>query len=130
MKVRPQIIKPSWYPRSPSDPSWESLSLLEKMSVLTQRADANKPCGVFRKCNFPDGPAWIAQTNHPHAQGHTVRVQKRAGDALEVLLGEPLVAMLGDKPVANCFRIGKPTLRAVDSGVASDVAELEKLYKL
>ena len=81
MKVRPQIIKPSWYPRSPSDPSWESLSLLEKMSVLTQRADANKPCGVFRKCNFPDGPAWIAQTNHPHAQGHTVRVQKRAGGA-------------------------------------------------
>ena len=81
MKVRPQIIKPSWYPRSPSDPSWESLSLLEKMIVLTQRADANKPCGVFRKCNFPDGPAWIAQTNHPHAQGHTVRVQKRAGGA-------------------------------------------------
>ena len=38
-------------------------------------------CGVFRKCNFPDGPAWIAQTNHPHAQGHTVRVQKRAGGA-------------------------------------------------
>lgn len=93
-----------------------------------------KPCGAFRRCQFPCGhpPVWIVATCRQHQEGETVLVGRRDGTTTEVVLGEGLTVLLGDKIVENyyCFRIAKPKLRAVDTRATAEVAELERLHRL